>query len=147
MVKPKDNEKIDLQFKQTDVSVDTAGEQDMLSRVNEERVKNNLKPLAMNTQLKELARTHARDMFAKGYFAHENLEGKSPFDRMEAVNIVYEYAGENLALAPNTDMAHAGLMNSPGHRANILDLRFGKVGIGCIDGGPYGKMYVQEFTN
>jgi len=40
-----------------------------------------------------------------------------------------------------------GLMNSPGHRANILNPNFHKIGIGVIDGGIYGKMYTQEFTN
>ena len=54
---------------------------------------------------------------------------------------------ENLALAPNVDIAHKGLMNSPGHRANILSPSFGRVGIGVIDGGGYGKMFAQEFAD
>jgi len=109
MVKPKENEKIDLKFTQTEVMADRKSEEDMLELLNEERSKNNLKPLSMELQLREVARTHSKDMFAKGYFAHENLEGKTPFDRMEAAGIDYEYAGENLALAPNVEMAHAGL--------------------------------------
>ena len=56
-------------------------------------------------------------------------------------------AGENLALAPTTEFAHEGLMNSPGHRANILNGQFRRVGIGVLDGGIYGKMFVQEFTD
>ena len=54
-------------------------------------------------------------------------------------------AGENLAGAPTVERAHSGLMNSPGHRANILNPNFTHVGIGIVDGGPYGKMYTQTF--
>ena len=66
---------------------------------------------------------------------------------MNKANIEFTYAGENLALAPSTPLAMQGLMNSPGHRANILNPNFKKIGIGVIDGGIYGKMYSQEFTD
>ena len=66
---------------------------------------------------------------------------------MQKAGINYQYAGENLALAPSTSLAMQGLMNSPGHRANILSPNFHKVGIGVIDGGIYGEMYTQDFTN
>jgi uncharacterized protein YkwD len=56
-------------------------------------------------------------------------------------------AGENLALARTLPMAHQGLMNSPGHRANILRASFGRVGIGIADGGRYGLMVTQNFRN
>ena len=58
--------------------------------------------------------------------------------RMRDAGVVFGTAGENLALAPSLDIAHTGLMNSPGHRANILNRSFTKVGIGVLDGGPYG---------
>ena len=51
-----------------------------------------------------------------------------------------------MALAPNVDRAHTGLMNSEGHKRNILDPAFGKIGIGVVDGGVYGKMFTQVFT-
>jgi uncharacterized protein YkwD len=86
-------------------------------------------------------------MFTRGYFSHYTPGGVSPFDRMADAGVTYVYAGENLALAPSTDLAMQGLMNSPGHRANILNPNFNKIGIGVIDGGIYGKMYSQEFTN
>ncbi len=66
---------------------------------------------------------------------------------MDADSITYGYAGENLALAPSTELAMQGLMNSPGHRKNILSPNFTKVGIGVMDGGIYGKMFTQEFTD
>ena len=146
MVKPKENERIELNFKTTAVTVDASSEDEMLKLVNGERTKRGIKPLSMENSLRFLARAHSRDMLAKGYFAHINPENKDPFDRMETAGINYEYAGENLALAPTVDLAHEGLMNSEGHKANILDPNFGKVGIGCIDAGPYGKMFSQEFT-
>ena len=84
---------------------------------------------------------------SQGYFSHYNPEGESPFDRMEKAEINYLAAGENLALAPTVTLSHQGLMNSPGHKANILSPDYGKIGIGVIDGGIYGKMFVQEFTD
>jgi len=140
-------ENVNLRFTTAQVTVDTASENAMLSKVNTERRERGLKELKSNPKLQELARAYAKDMFARGYFSHYNPEGQSPFDRMEKAGIVYESAGENLAYAPNVDVAHTGLMNSPGHRANILSPDFGSVGIGVVDGGIYGKMFVQEFTN
>ena len=127
--------------------MDSQAEGTMLTLVNIERQKNNLRPLESDSALKELARDYARDMFARGYFSHYNPEGQSPFDRMKNRNILFFSAGENLALAPNVVLAHQGLINSPGHRANILSPDFGTVGIGAIDGGIYGMLFVQEFTN
>ena len=86
-------------------------------------------------------------MFARGYFAHDTPEGRSPFDRMREANVRFTTAGENLALAPTIPVAHTGLMNSPGHRANILRREFGRVGIGVMDGGMRGLMVSQEFRN
>lgn len=146
-VKPNSGETVDLGYKTTNVEVDEEAEIRMLELVNAERTKRGLKALVMDEKLREVARAHSRDMFARGYFAHVNPDGKDPFQRMDAAGVKYLVAGENLALAPNVDLAHDGLMNSPGHRANILTGEFGKVGIGCIDGGRYGKMFSQEFTN
>jgi uncharacterized protein YkwD len=101
----------------------------------------------MDEKLQEVARAHGEDMFARGYFAHNTPEGKTPFDRMNEAGIKYVVAGENLALAPNLETAHQGLMDSKGHRENILSTDYGKVGIGVIDGGKYGEIFVQEFTN
>jgi uncharacterized protein YkwD len=94
-----------------------------------------------------VARAHSKDMFAKGFFAHVNVEGKDPFDRMRAGGVKFRTAGENLALARTLQQAHNGLMNSPGHRANILQPRFGRLGIGILDGGIYGLMVTQNFRN
>lgn len=144
---PSSEEKVDLHFTQTIVQVDEAAENTMFRLVNEERTAQGFKPLISSVALKTLARAHAKDMFARGYFSHYNPEGQSPFDRMNKAGITFTAAGENLALAPNIQFAHQGLMKSPGHRANILSPDFGHIGIGVIDGGIYGEMFVQEFTN
>lgn len=140
-------EKVDLKFTTTNVRIDEAAEATMLSLLNSERTARGLRPLAVSPPLTALGRTYAKDMFARGYFSHYNPEGQSPFDRMRKAGIGFVAAGENLALAPNVHLAHQGLMNSPGHRANILSKDFGHVGIGAVDGGIYGEMFVQEFTN
>lgn len=146
-VKPQSNETVNLRFTVSDPKPDSSAEQDMLGLVNKERTENGLNNLTFATPLRDLAREYSKDMLIRGYFSHYNLEGQSPFDRMDASGIIYSYAGENLALAPSTDLAMQGLMNSPGHRANILNSNFTKIGIGVMDGGVYGKMFTQEFTN
>lgn len=140
-------ELVKLNFTVDDAATDEQDEEGMLALVNQERTSRGLVALEMDPELRLLARAHAADMFKRGYFAHDTPEGKDPFDRMREANIVFGLAGEKLALAPTLDMAHNGLMNSPGHRANILNGGFRKVGIGVLDGGIYGKMFVQEFTD
>lgn len=119
----------------------------MLELVNEERAKEGLQPLKADPELAEVARLHSRDMFARGYFAHVTPDGKDPFDRIRAARVRFITAGENLALAQTIRIAHTGLMNSPGHRANILRPAFGRVGIGVLDGGIHGLMITQNFRN
>jgi uncharacterized protein YkwD len=146
-VKPQSEESVSLHFKTNEGTVDEAAEQEMFELVNKERKEAGLRPVVFDNALRDVGRAHSLDMFVRGYFSHFTPDGLSPFDRMDKVGISYVYAGENLALAPSTSLAMQGLMNSPGHRANILNPNFGKVGIGVIDGGIYGKMYSQEFTD
>lgn len=146
-VKPQSNESVSLGYTTTNVTVDKAAAQKMFALLNVERKSRGLKELAFDDKLAKPGEEHARDMFARGYFSHNTPEGLTPFDRMDAAGISYLIAGENLALAPSTDEAFTGLMNSPGHRANMLSTDYGRVGIGAIDGGIHGEMFAQEFTN
>ncbi len=146
-VEPQTDQSVDLNFKTKNISVDKASEQVMFNLVNEERVKKGLSQLVFSESLAKVGRNHCQDMFLGGYFSHYTPQGLSPFDRMVEGDIPFSYAGENLALAPNADLAMKGFMQSPGHRANILSVNFGKVGIGVIDGGIYGEMFCQEFTD
>lgn len=146
-VEPGADEIVNLNFKTRNFSVDITAEQEMFALVNKQRTSRGLSALIVDIKLRETARNHCKDMFVRGYFSHYTPEGLSPFDRMAQADITYTYAGENLALAPNVTVAMQGLMQSPGHRANILSVNFGKLGAGVIDGGIYGQMYCQEFTD
>ncbi|MCL6478011.1 MAG: hypothetical protein K6T65_06300 [Peptococcaceae bacterium] len=123
----------------------TADEKRMLDLVNSERAKNGQPLLKANLKLTEVARLKARDMIEKGYFSHTSPTYGSPFEMMRQFGITFRTAGENLAGAPSVDIAHTNLMNSSGHRANILNGSFKEVGIGIVSRGPYGKMFVQMF--
>ena len=146
-VEPKSNETVYLHFKTTHGTIDQTAEEQMLIMVNEQRRLAGLAPLTLDTSLRELGRYYGNFMFANGYFSHYSPNGESPFDRMHSAEITFNYAGENLALAPDVKLAMQGLMQSPEHRGNILDPHYKKIGIGVIDGGIYGEMFVQEFTD
>jgi uncharacterized protein YkwD len=146
-IKPESGETVHLNYTVANPRTRPDLEAQMLELVNRERAAQGLRPLAPDAELSEVARKHSTDMFARGYFAHVNPEGQSPFDRMSKAGVKFRAAGENLALAPTLQIAHTGLMNSPGHRANILQPAFGRLGIGIMDGGRRGLMVSQEFRN
>lgn len=146
-VEPDSHESVNLPYKVPTSTPRPDLEGTMLQLVNRERVAAGLKPLASDPELTQVARQHSADMFARGYFAHDTPDGLDPFERMRRAGIKFTTAGENLALAPTVRVAHTGLMNSPGHRANILQKDFGRVGIGIMDGGIRGVMVSQEFRN
>jgi uncharacterized YkwD family protein len=123
----------------------TAQEQQMLDKVNQEREKAGVPALTADPELTKMARVKAKDMIDNNYFDHNSPKYGSPFDMMKTFGIEYNTAGENLAGNQTVDAAHTALMNSQGHRENILKADYTKVGIGVVDGGPYGKMFVQEF--
>ena len=146
-VQPESHERVNLPYKVANSHPRPDLEAQMLVLVNKERATAGLRPLAPDPELTEVARRHSADMFARGYFAHDTPEGLDPFARMREAHVRYLTAGENLALAPTLQVAHSGLMNSPGHRANILHPQFGRLGIGILDGGIRGLMVSQEFRD
>ncbi|OQP61354.1 hypothetical protein A3860_06490 [Niastella vici] len=146
-IKPGSNETVILPFKVMAPPPRADLEELMLSWVNAERIKAGLNILKADRELTAVGRRHSIDMFQKGYFSHVSPDGKGPFDRMHSDGVQFTNAGENIALAPTLDIAHSGLMHSPGHRANILRPEFGRLGIGIVDGGKYGLMISQEFKN
>ncbi|MBI4037760.1 CvpA family protein [Candidatus Curtissbacteria bacterium] len=146
-VKPEEKGSINLEFKQNELRVDTEAEKRMFELVNEERAKVGVRLLVWDESLANVGRKHSEDMFRRGYFSHYSSEGKDVGDRLAENGIGYTLAGENLALAPDVSRAHTGLINSEGHRRNILDPTFKKLGVGAQDGGIYGKMFTQVFTD
>jgi uncharacterized protein YkwD len=146
-VEPESEKFIKLPYKVRNPKPRPDLEAKMLVLVNEERTKRGLKALKADPEMTVVARKHSVDMFGRGYFSHYTPEKKGPFDRMRRDKVRFLTAGENLALARNLNMAHTGLMNSPGHKANILQPAFGRLGIGIMDGGIYGIMVTQNFRN
>lgn len=124
---------------------DPDAEQEMLRLVNDERTSRGLTALVLDPRLVPVARQHSEEMFRLKYFGHQSPVDGSPFDRLAAAKITYTRAGENLAYAHSVAVAHRGLMDSPGHRENILRPEFVRVGIGVISAGSYGRMFTQLF--
>lgn len=146
-IKPKTDERVDLGFQTTKFSVDEMSEEKMITLVNKEREERGLKALIFDAKLREVARAHSKDMFLRGYFSHYSSEGETVADRVSKTGVDFLVIGENLAYAPDVSLAHKGLMNSQGHRENILSTDYGKIGIGVMDGGVYEEMFTQVFSN
>jgi len=129
------------------LTVDESAERRMVDFVNQERAQAGIGLLRADSAITAVARKHSEDMFKRLYFSHINPEGQSAGERLSGSGVSYGLAGENLAYAPDVLTAHNGLMDSVGHRENILDPRFRRIGIGVIDGGIWGQMYTQNFTD
>ncbi|SHI90104.1 uncharacterized protein, YkwD family [Geosporobacter subterraneus DSM 17957] len=124
----------------------TPNEEEMLRLLNAERIKKGLHPLKVDMEITKVARLKSQDMIDNNYFSHNSPTYGSPFDMMRQFDIRYIYAGENLAGNPTIQGAHTSLMNSQGHRDNILNPNFTHIGIGVREGSRYGKMATQLFV-
>ena len=119
----------------------------VLALTNAERAKNGLNPLEWNDSLAELGEAHCEDMVNRNFFAHNNPDGETPFDRMKKAGISYRAAGENIAAGQySPEAAVKAWMESPGHRQNILNSEFQYLGVGVVKGGAYGIYWAQEFA-
>lgn len=123
----------------------------LLDAMNEARLAQGLAALEWDPSLEEVAYARAENLVENGYFDHYAPDGESAFSELAARGIRYRLAGENLArnnYLENKTVAAAfeGLMNSPGHRANILEERFSSVGVGAIRDGKM-WIYVTVFLN
>ncbi len=122
----------------------------MLRFLNRDRRIHGLSPVRMQEDLRSVARKHSRDMAEKDYFDHVNLKAQSPADRLRLGGISEVVSGENLAMIggyPNaTQHAEIGLMNSPGHRANILNPVYNCVGIGVVQSTRKVYYFTQNFA-
>lgn len=146
-VEPTSNKSVKLKYTLNNPEIRTDLESEMLDMVNEERAKLGLPLLKADPEMTKVARAHSRDMFARGYFSHVTPDGKTLSNRVASAGVPFLTAGENLALGPTLEICHEGLMNSPGHKANILHKSFGRLGIAVLDGGKYGLMITQNFRN
>jgi len=123
----------------------TTAEKTAFDLLNADRVKNGLQPLKLNSQLTALGGDYAQDMINRNFFDHNNPEGQTPFDRMQKAGINYVTAGENIAINTNVNAAEVAFMNSPGHKANILNTTYTEVGVGVRYDAQGSAHVVQEF--
>ncbi|MBE5662991.1 CAP domain-containing protein [Staphylococcus sp. SS251] len=115
--------------------------------VNAERKQHQLATLKYSKQNSETARKHSKDMADNHYFDHTNLKGQSPFDRLKKDGIVFRSAGENLAYGQVSSIyAHEGLMNSLGHRKNILNDAFNALGVGVDFNDERQPFWTENYT-
>lgn len=107
---------------------------------NIDRAQNELLSLKVNPVLERAAQLKAEDMASKGYFAHNSPEGLTPWHWFKTAGYNFVYAGENLAVRfyDSVDVVKAW-MDSPGHRANILNSHFTEIGIGVAEGTFEGR--------
>jgi len=120
-------------------------ESEVIRLVNDIRVKNGLKELAYDWQLSRVARYKSQDMKNNNYFSHTSPVYGSPFQMMKSFGISYTAAAENIAKGQRTPKAVVDAwMNSSGHRANILNSNYTKIGVGYVaDGNYWTQMFIR----
>ena len=120
-----------------------AYEQEVIRLTNVERAKYGLKPLTEDWELSRVARYKSQDMHDRRYFDHNSPTYGTPFQMMKAFGLSYRSAGENIAMGYRTPLSVVtGWMNSSGHRANILNSSYTKIGVGYVADGNY---WTQQF--
>lgn len=128
----------------------SAPEYQFIAMVNEDRRLGAVKSLDANSALSALARARSEQMLSSGVFGHYDAQGRLIFaDMLTTSGFPFLWAGENLeengyAWPVSLSVADRGLMNSPGHRANILDPRFDEIGVGIAGPGPHGEFYYTQ---
>jgi uncharacterized protein YkwD len=127
-----------------EVSTEAAAEAEVLRLVNVERAKVGCSPVAANSALTELAETFSKAMADQGFFDHTDPSGATPWDRAAKAGIT-SLGGENIARG-QADAAAVmdAWMNSPGHKANILNCDFTTLGVG-VQFGAGGPWWTQDF--
>ncbi|MFW6287756.1 MAG: CAP domain-containing protein [bacterium] len=119
-------------------------ESQLINLINRERRRYDLPDLEEDIELSRVARVKAQDMIDNNYFSHNSPTYGSPFDMINEYDIDYQYAGENLAKNMSVEQAHQSLMDSSGHRKNILSPDFTHLGVG-IKPAEHGFIYVEMF--
>lgn len=116
----------------------TGEEHQLINQLNQERIKQGLKPLAVDMALVSIAKTKSHDMASNNYFSHVSPTLGTVYNMLDNAGITYSRAGENIARAGSVSRAHELFMNSSGHRANILHSGYTHIGVGIV---KYGTSY------
>lgn len=121
---------------------DSQAEQQIFKLLNLARAREGLTSLKLDTKLQDAARQHSQLMAEKNQLLHQ-VGGEPEFSRrLENAGAQFSSSGENVAFNQTADAAHDALMESPPHRANILNTKFNSVGIGVVSKG--GNLWVTE---
>ncbi len=144
---PDNSTTFDFPAVQGQLTLETQLEQQMVDLVNQERTSRGLNALRVDTTLTDMARAHSLDMIQRRYFSHITPEGKNVGDRATDAGLAWKKVGENLAVAPDLAAAHNGLMQSPGHRENILSPDYTRIGIGIYREEGLGLVITQNFAD
>ena len=124
-------------------SADSGPTDRVLVLVNAERDKAGCAPLTENAKLTKAAQAHSQDMADHQNMSHTGSDGSSMSDRLSRVGYAFRSAGENVAYGYSSpESVMDGWMNSPGHKANILNCGFKEIGIGLAQPGYY---WTQDF--
>ncbi len=117
----------------------------MVDLVNTQRAQAGCGPVRSNAKLATAALRHSEDMAARNFFDHTNPDGAGPQQRIDAVGYAWSGWGENIARGQKDAAAvMESWMNSPGHRANILNCKFTELGVG-VHLGTGGPWWTQDF--
>ncbi len=123
--------------------IDSAELIELCLLVNQTRQAAGLQPLTLEARRSHVAQLHAGDMASQNFFSHNSLDGRTPFDRLTDAGIRYMTAGENIALGQSSAASVLNSwMRSEGHRANILNPQFKRLGLGADS-----QRWVQVFTD
>ncbi|MFD6909450.1 MULTISPECIES: CAP domain-containing protein [Streptomyces] len=126
------------------VSAEVAAGAEVLRLVNAERAKVGCSPVAASSALTDLATAFSDDMAKRGFFDHTDPDGDSPWDRAQTAG-VSGLGGENIARGQaDAKAVMQAWMDSPGHKANILNCDFKTLGVG-VHMGPGGPWWTQNF--
>ncbi|WP_188187224.1 CAP domain-containing protein [Nonomuraea sp. SYSU D8015] len=129
-------------------TVGTAEENEVVRLTNAERAKGGCKPLTHDPQLRAAAFGHSDDMAKNNYFDHTSRDGRSFTDRIRAAGFTGGTSwAENIAFGQRTPAEVVqGWMNSPGHRANIMNCRFNLIGVGAAKNSQGRIYWTQNFA-
>ena len=121
-------------------------ENEVIRLTNEERAKYGLSALTRDWELCRVARYKSEDMQELHYFSHQSPTYGTPFNMMKSFGLTYRSAGENIAMGYRTPKAVVdGWMNSSGHRANILNKSYTRIGVGFVKNGYYWtQMFISK---
>jgi uncharacterized protein YkwD len=127
-----------------------AMEAEVETAINRVRARHGRDPLVPTGTLAGVARAHSQDMVRRDYFDHADPDGRKPADRVGEAGVAWTRVTENIAMNMGMDdpvsRAVEGWMDSPGHRANILDAEVTHTGVGLAERDDGGYVFTQVFV-